>query len=77
MKGVNKNYKMTITCPVNDTIGICDTLDSTGAGLGVFLQYLQTVLPAFILVLAVIGGVVAIFYAIAHIIGGSIKHKMR
>lgn len=67
---------MTITCPVNDTIGICTTLDSTGAGLGVFLQYLQAVLPAFILVLAIIGGVVAIFYAIAYVIGNAVKGRM-
>lgn len=70
---------MTITCPANDTIGICTTLDSTGAGLGVFLQYLQTVLPAFLLVLAIIGGVVAIFfaigYAIKHAITGSMKSR--
>lgn len=64
---------MTISCPANDTIGICTTLDSTGAGLGVFLQYLQAVLPAFILVLAIIGGVVGIFWAIGHVITGSVK----
>jgi len=29
---------MTITCPVNDSTGVCSTMDSAGAGLGVFIQ---------------------------------------
>lgn len=69
---------MVVSCQTNDTVGICSTLDSTGAGLGVFLQYLGATLPIFILILAVIGGIVAIFYAIASIIGkslGGVRHR--
>ena len=66
---------MTITCPVNDSTGICNILDSTGAGIVVFLQYLVIVLPVFLIILGVIGGVVAIIMAIAHVIRTAVTHK--
>lgn len=66
-----------VTCPLNDTTGICQTLEGTGAGLGVFLGYLQQALPSFLLILAIIGGVVAIFYAIAIGIKNSVGHGVR
>jgi hypothetical protein len=68
---------MTVTCPENDTTGICSTLEGTGAGLGVFFQYLGASLPSFILILAVIGGVVAVFYGIASVIKGSLNVRHR
>ena len=64
---------MTITCPTNDTIGICSTLDSAGAGIGVFLQYLVIVLPVFLIIIGLIAGVVAIVMAIAHVIEKSVS----
>jgi F0F1-type ATP synthase assembly protein I len=67
---------MTITCPVNDSIGICNTLDSTGAGLGVLFQYLGASLPVLLIVLAVIGGIVAIIMAIAMVIRKSMGHSV-
>jgi hypothetical protein len=33
----NKNI-MAITCPVNDTSGVCGTMEGAGAGLGIFIQ---------------------------------------
>lgn len=66
---------MTIVCPTNDTVGICSTLDSTGAGLGVFLQYLGASLPVFLITLGIIAGVVAIVFAIASLIKGSIHYR--
>lgn len=68
---------MVITCPVNDTIGVCDTLNSAGAGIGVFLQYLVIVLPVFLIIIGLIGGVIAIVMAIAHVIEGSVKNVHR
>jgi hypothetical protein len=62
---------MTITCPVNSTLGVCDLLSEVGAGLGIFFGYLGQSLPALVLILAVIGAVVTIFYAVAKVIGGS------
>lgn len=59
---------MVITCPVNDTIGVCSTLDSAGAGLGVFIQYLGIALPAFLITLAVIGVFVVVGGAIGYVI---------
>jgi F0F1-type ATP synthase assembly protein I len=64
---------MSVTCPVNDTIGICNTLDSAGAGLGVFLQYIVLVLPGFLIILGIIGVILAIGYAIAGVIKKSVN----
>lgn len=63
---------MDMSCPVNSTLGICNLLAEVGAGLGVFFGYLAQSLPALVLVLAIIGAVVAIFYAIARVIGNAI-----
>lgn len=64
---------MTITCPVNDTSGVCTTMDSAGAGLGVFIQYMGTALPALLIVLALVGIIVAVGYGIASVVRGSIQ----
>jgi hypothetical protein len=66
---------MTITCPVNDTVGLCATLDSVGAGMGVLFQYLGASLPSLILILALIGAIVGIFVAVAYVIKGAIHYK--
>lgn len=63
---------MAITCPVNDTSGVCQTMDSAGAGLGVFIQYMGTALPVLLIVLAMVGIIVAVGYGIAKVISGSI-----
>lgn len=63
---------MPITCPVNDTSGVCQTMDSAGAGLGVFIQYMGTALPVLLIVLAMVGIIVAVGYGIAKVISGSI-----
>lgn len=68
---------MSIVCPANDSTGICSILDSTGAGLGVFIQYMGTALPVLLIILGVIGGIVAIIWAIAHVIKGSIGVRMK
>jgi len=47
----------------------------TGSGLAVFFSWLGASLPSFILILAVIGGVVAIFVAIAFAIRGALSHS--
>lgn len=62
---------MAITCPVNDT-GICTTMDSAGAGLGVFIQYMGTALPSLLIILAMVGIIVAIGMGIAYVIKKSI-----
>lgn len=62
---------------INDSNGLCSTLESTGTGLGVFLNAIKTPLIGFVLVLALIGGIVAVFYSIATMISNSIRkhHK--
>jgi cytochrome c biogenesis factor len=59
---------MTITCPVNDTIGICTTMDSAGAGLGVFLQYMGVALPPLLIILGIVAVIVAVGMGVAHLI---------
>jgi hypothetical protein len=59
---------MTVTCPVNDSLGICTLLDSTGAGIAVLLQYFILVLPVFLVVLVVIGGIAGLIGAIVYVI---------
>jgi hypothetical protein len=68
---------MTIQCPVNDTSGVCSTMDSAGAGLGVFIQYMGIALPVLLIVLALVGIIVAVGYGIAHVVRSSITsvHK--
>ena len=62
---------MTITCPENDTTGVCDTMNSAGAGLGVFIQYMGQALPVLLIILAMVGIIVAVGYGIAYVIGHS------
>lgn len=64
---------MAITCPVNDTTGVCATMESAGAGLGVFIQYMGTALPSLLIVLALVGIIVAVGYGIAKVVGSSIQ----
>lgn len=56
----------TIVCP-NDS-DICATMQGAGAGLGVFIQYMGIALPALLLILAVIGIIIAVGYAVARVI---------
>ncbi len=67
----------TITCPVNDSSGVCDTMSGAGAGLGVFIQYMGQALPVLLIILAMVGIIVAVGYGIAHVVKGSITsvHK--
>lgn len=62
---------MTITCPVNDSVGVCATMDSAGAGLGVFIQYMGQALPVLLIILAIVGVIGAVGYGIARVIGKS------
>jgi len=64
---------MTISCPTNDSTGVCATMDSAGAGLGVFIQYMGTALPSLLIVLALVGIIVAVGYGIASVVRGSIQ----
>lgn len=57
-----------VSCPTNDTVGICSTLESAGLGIGVLLQSLSTPLVFFLIMLGIVGGVVAIVFAIAAVI---------
>ena len=71
---------MTLACSqINDSTGLCATLEGTGYGLGVLFQALGQSLPALILILGVIGGVVLIIGSVAFVIrkaiGGNIKVK--
>jgi F0F1-type ATP synthase assembly protein I len=68
---------MTITCPANDTAGVCTTMDSAGAGLGVFVQYMGQALPALLIILALVGIIVAIGYGIASVVRKSVSGTMR
>ncbi len=52
---------------------ICDLLDGVGNGLGVFLDALDGPFAVFLILLAVVGGAVAIFFAI----GSRIRQKTR
>ena len=58
----------------NDTF---EGLPSLGSNIGGFLTNLVPGVIAFVFALAVIGGVVAIFMAIAKKIGGSVGGRMR
>lgn len=63
---------MAVTCPVNDSTGVCNTMDSAGAGLGVFIQYMGQALPTLLIILAMVGIIVAVGYGIAYVVKGSI-----
>jgi F0F1-type ATP synthase assembly protein I len=62
-----------IVCPVNDTSGVCATMDSAGAGLGVFIQYMGSALPVLLIVLALVGIIVAVGSGIASVVKGSVQ----
>lgn len=69
---------VSIVCPVNDSTSLCETLSSTGAGVGVFIQYMGVALPTFLILIGVIGGVVAVIFAVAGLIKNSIsKHNYK
>jgi F0F1-type ATP synthase assembly protein I len=63
---------MTITCPENDSSGVCGTMAGAGAGLGVFIQYMGQALPTLLIILAMVGIIVAVGYGIASVVKGSI-----
>lgn len=56
------------TCPANSTLGVCDTLNEAGNGLGVFLDAIKTPLGTFIFYIAIIGAVVALVLGVAYLI---------
>lgn len=64
---------MTISCPENDTVGVCATMDSAGAGLGIFIDYMGTALPTLLIILVLVGVISAIGIGIAYVIKGSIQ----
>ncbi len=68
---------MAITCPVNDTTGVCTTMDSAGAGLGVFIQYMGLALPTLLIILAMVGIIVAVGFGIAHVVKRSVQGSVR
>jgi len=68
---------MTISCPVNDSTGVCGLMESSGAGLGVFFQYLAQGLPSLLLILIIVGIIGAIGLAIAFVIKKSITNPVR
>jgi hypothetical protein len=68
-----------MTCSgINDTNGVCGTLESAGTGLGTFLSAIQSPLVAFALVFGIIGGIVAIFLAVGTMIRKTVVgHKYK
>jgi len=59
-----------MVCPPNSTLGVCSILEETGSGIGAFADGLLSGggLIKLLLVLAIIGGVVALFFAIVYVI---------
>jgi len=68
---------MAIVCPTNDSTGLCVLLDSVGAGLGIFIQYMATALPPLLIILGIIAGVVAVVLAIATVIKSTVVRGYR
>jgi F0F1-type ATP synthase assembly protein I len=64
---------MAITCPVNDSSGVCGTMEGAGAGLGIFIQYMGQALPVLLIILAMVGIIVAVGYGIAYVVKSSIQ----
>lgn len=60
-----------ITCPTNS--GLCNTMDEAGAGFGIFTSYLVASLPTLLIILALVGGIVALVMAIAYAIKGAVS----
>lgn len=52
-------------------------MDSAGAGLGVFVQYMGQALPALLIILAMVGIIVAIGFGIASVVKKSVTGTMR
>lgn len=52
-------------------------MDSAGAGLGVFVQYLGLALPSLLIILAIVGVIVAVGYGIANVIKKSMAGSYR
>jgi len=65
---------MAISCPINDTSGVCGTMEGAGAGLGIFIQYMGQALPVLLIILAMVGIIVAVGYGIAWVIKSSMKN---
>jgi len=65
--GRSKNTKGKIMGTLNET------LSDVGTGMGAFLNAIKDPLVAIVLVLGVVGGVLAIFYAIATVIQRAIR----
>lgn len=68
---------MAINCPVNDTSGVCGTMEGAGAGLGIFIQYMGQALPTLLIILAMVGIIVAVGYGIAYVVKSSITKVHR
>ena len=54
------------------TAGVCNTMDSAGAGLGVFISYMGQALPGLLIILALVGIIVAVGMGIATVVKKSI-----
>lgn len=67
---------MAITCPVNDTTGVCNVMDSAGAGLGIFIQYMGQALPTLLIILVLVGIIAAVGWAIALVIRNAITKQV-
>jgi F0F1-type ATP synthase assembly protein I len=65
---------MAISCPVNDTSGVCGTMEGAGAGLGIFIQYMGQALPVLLIILAMVGIIVAVGMGIAYVIKGAMRN---
>lgn len=58
---------------MNDTSGVCGTMEGAGAGLGIFIQYMGQALPTLLIILAMVGIIVAVGFGIAYVIKGSMQ----
>jgi F0F1-type ATP synthase assembly protein I len=67
---------MAITCPVNDTTGVCNVMEAAGAGLGIFIQYMGQALPTLLIILVLVGIIAAVGYAIAMVIKNAITRNV-
>jgi len=69
---------MTLACnQINDSTGICATMEGTGYGLGVLFQALGASLPSLVLILGIVGGVVLIIGSVAFVIRKAISGNIR
>lgn len=61
---------ISMACPVNSTVGICDIMAESGSGLGEFASGLLTggAFLKLIFVLAIIGAVIALIYAVVFVV---------